>query len=135
MKINYLALTFMFAVTCGLAAPGDIDPFFVPAVGESYIGGVPVGNGGVTTVSLQKDGKILIGGHFVSANGWRSGKIARLNTDGTTDQSFFADIDLTVRAIAVQKDGKILIGGDFTSINGEPRKYLARLNPNGLRAT
>ena len=61
--------------------------------------------------------------------------IARLNTDGTTDQSFFADIDLTVRAIAVQKDGKILIGGDFTSINGVPRKYLARLNPNGSRDT
>ena len=80
----------------------------------------------LTTVQLS-DGKFLIGGSFTP------NRIARLNLDGTVDQSFsqkwqsdgFND---TVRVLAVQSDGKILAGGDFTrfDISLESRRRATR---------
>ncbi len=72
-------------------------------------------------------GKILIGGLFNNIGGSAKTNIARLNADGTTDNSFNASTDNTVYKIVTQTDGKILIGGDFESVNSTPRTSLARL--------
>jgi len=88
------------------------------------------GGGGtyVTATAVQPDGKILIGGNFLSVLGTTRRGIARLNTDGTLDIAFNPNADGEVRSIAMQSDGKILVGGSFTNIGGQPRNRVARLD-------
>jgi len=84
----------------------------------------------VTTV--QRDGKILIGGGFDHILGVTRHNIARLNTDGTLDMGFDPNANNVVRAVAIQADGKIVVGGDFSgpnSIGGQTRNFVARLDP------
>jgi uncharacterized delta-60 repeat protein len=93
-------------------------------------------NARVTTTAIQLDGKIIIGGDFTIYNGTSRNKIARLNTDGTLDTSFFnvgtgTGTSATVYATAVQSDGKIIIGGNFGGFNGINISTVARLNTDG----
>ena len=90
-------------------------------------------NGFVNTVRTQDDGKILIGGGFSSYNGFESIRIARLNSDGSIDNSFNSGIGLNSPAnkIQIQDDGKIIIVGNFTSYNGILSNNIARLNTDG----
>jgi uncharacterized delta-60 repeat protein len=91
-------------------------------------------NGAVYAIAIQTDGKIVIGGAFTTVNGANRYRIARLNTDGSLDNTFqngLAGASSNVRCIQIQGDGKILIGGDFTTVNGSYRNYVARLNTDG----
>jgi uncharacterized delta-60 repeat protein len=88
-------------------------------------------------IAVQSDGKVLVGGEFGAFN--EDGGInhlVRLNTDGTLDTTFIANIGTgfnnSVEAIAVQPDGKILVGGVFSSVNGATDPSgLVRLNADG----
>jgi uncharacterized delta-60 repeat protein len=93
--------------------------------------GVSVDNGDVLEIAVQPDGKILIGGAFTVVNGTTSERIARINVDGSLDQSFTARADAEVNAIAVLTDGRIIIGGSFTMVNNLPRRFLASINVDG----
>lgn len=87
----------------------------------------------VQVVTLQQDGKALIGGSFTQVRDATRNRIARLNVDGSLDTSFNAGTgpnDL-VKVIKVQPDGKILVGGDFKTWNGSVRSCLVRLNEDG----
>jgi uncharacterized delta-60 repeat protein len=88
---------------------------------------------GVYVIAVQPDGKILIGGDFVTVSGVARNGMARLNTDGTLDMAFDPNpsgmVLGRVLSITVQADGKILVGGYFTSIGGQPRNHIARLDP------
>ena len=91
-------------------------------------------NDNVYTITIQSDGKILIGGDFTTYNGSTVNRITRLNSDGSIDNTFNsggAGADSRVRTIAIQSDGKILIGGYFTTYNGNTVNYLTRLNSDG----
>ena len=81
----------------------------------------------VENISLLPDGKIIVGGFFNALGGIAHDNIARLNADGSIDNSFNTDADSTVYKILPQANGKILIGGDFETINGIARTSLARL--------
>jgi uncharacterized delta-60 repeat protein len=107
-----------------LNADGTMDASFDPGTGA---------NSTVETVSIQADGKIIIGGYFTSYNGVARNRIARLNADGTLDASFNPGIgaDGYVYTTSIQTDGKIIIGGLFTSYNGVTRNCIARLNADG----
>jgi len=85
----------------------------------------------VQSIAIQSDGKIIVGGSFYKVVGEDINHLARLNSNGTIDESFNADVDDVVYAIAIQSDGKILIGGDFSIVNGTIKEYIARLNYNG----
>lgn len=87
----------------------------------------------VTSLALQADGKVLIGGGFTSYNGIRRNSIARLNADGTLDSSFDpgTGANQAVNALALQAGGKALIGGSFTTYNGTSINRMARLNQDG----
>jgi uncharacterized repeat protein (TIGR01451 family)/uncharacterized delta-60 repeat protein len=78
-------------------------------------------------------GKIVIGGDFTAINGVARNGIARMNADGTLDNSFNPGDGATnaVRAVAIQLDGRVLIGGSFTNFNGRPLNHIARLNVDG----
>ena len=76
----------------------------------------------------------MIGGAFTTVNGAKRYRIARLNSDGSLDNTFqngLTGASSKVRCIQIQGDGKILIGGDFTMVNGSYRNYVARLNTDG----
>jgi uncharacterized delta-60 repeat protein len=88
----------------------------------------------VSSIAIQSDGKILIGGQFTTYNGTNSNYIIRLNSDGSVDNTFLSidnGFDDVVSSIAIQSDGKILVGGYFTTYNGTNSNYIIRLNSNG----
>jgi len=107
-----------------LNTDGSIDTSFDPNGGPS---------GGVTTILIQPDGKIIIGGGFTSYAGTTINRIARLNADGSLDNSFNpgSGAGALVLATAHQADGKIIVGGQFTNYVGSGKKYLVRLNTDG----
>ncbi|TAE51175.1 MAG: T9SS C-terminal target domain-containing protein [Bacteroidetes bacterium] len=90
-------------------------------------------NGAVTSLDVQADGKIIVGGGFTSYDGIVRNRIARANTDGTADAAFCheAGANDIIYAIALQSDGKILIGGSFTTYGGTACNYITRLNADG----
>ena len=87
----------------------------------------------VTSITLQPDGKIVIGGGFDRLDGVDRRNVARLNANGTLDVSFNSSVgaDRFVYASVVQGDGKIVIGGAFKTYNGVEQARLARLNSDG----
>ena len=109
-----------------------LDPAFQPTVlKKAYIGGT---QSGVTVLTVQRDGKILMAGGFDFVSGVLASKIQRLNADGTTDIAFNPGgigANGFVTAVLEQPDGKILIGGGFTAYNSQPAFTVARLNANG----
>ena len=94
-------------------------------------------DGAVLDVVPQPDGRILVGGPFEHINGVRRPFIARLQPDGSVDESFrpnggpTSDWTVNIHSIALQADGKILMGGYFKEVDGTPMLNLARLNPDG----
>jgi uncharacterized delta-60 repeat protein len=92
-------------------------------------------NNYLSCITLQGDGKIVIGGGFTTFNGAVRNHIARLNFDGSLDTTFIAGGDGGIRAAAVQPNGKIIIAGDFTSFSGIERWFIARLNSNSYLDT
>jgi uncharacterized delta-60 repeat protein len=89
----------------------------------------------VRSMALQSDGKVLIGGYFSTVSNTSRTGIARLNSDGTLDDSFDPTVLLRddggrVGSLALQADGKVLITGGFKTVNGVSRYGMARLNPD-----
>jgi uncharacterized delta-60 repeat protein len=96
--------------------------------GQSALDGFnPNANGTVTSLAIQSDGKILVGGQFTQIGGQTRSKIARLNPDGSIDSTFNPNASNIVYSLAIQSDGKIVVGGRFTQIDGQTRNYIARL--------
>jgi uncharacterized delta-60 repeat protein len=83
------------------------------------------------TLAVQPDGKILALGSFTSYNGTSRTQIARINSDGSLDNSFNPQFNSYLNAIAPLANGKILVGGAFTTVNGAGQARLARLNSDG----
>ena len=84
----------------------------------------------------QSDGKILIGGSFLTVDGTSMPHLARLNADGTVDTTFTTTVNGDVSAVLASSDGTTLIGGSFTKINGAKLSFgLAKLKANGARDT
>jgi uncharacterized delta-60 repeat protein len=90
-------------------------------------------DGPVLATAVQPDGKTLVGGRFTHCGTSTRQYLARLNADGTLDDSFTmgTELDSAVYALAVQADGRILVGGNFTAFGGIPRQRLARLSATG----
>ena len=95
-----------------------------------------------SSVALQSDGKIVVGGDFgragernpttnaITSDDARM-RVARFNADGTLDTTFDpgTGADAWVWAVLPQADGKIYIGGKFNNVNGTVRHGVARLAP------
>lgn len=84
-----------------------------------------------SSIALQPDGKIILGGAFGSLGGTIRHNVLRLHDDGSLDSSF--DPDMTtgihgrISSIDIQADGKILLGGVFRA----NRWHLTRLEVDG----
>ena len=107
-----------------LNSDGSLDPAFDPGVGP---------DGPIYAVAVQPNGQVLIGGAFANVDGVIRPHIARLNANGSLDNSFNPGFgaDDVVYAIELQPDNQILVGGAFHSMGAQPRNSIARLNPDG----
>lgn len=91
-----------------------------------------------TSMVVQPDGKILLGGQFTyTANGVSTSGIARLNADGSLDTAFRPELGAggsqgsLVLGLGLQPDGRIVVGGLFTTWNGQSRGRITRLLADG----
>ena len=89
---------------------GTVDPTFDPSA-----------NTMVNALTVQIDGRILVGGRFTTlapngATPVTRNYLARVNVDGSLDASFNPNPNSILGAIAVQADGRILIGGEFSTL-------------------
>ncbi len=102
----------------------------------------PDANNGVTALAVQRDGKVVLGGHFTTlqpvgdATPANRVRLARLNPNGTLDSEFYPRVEGTVSAVAIQTDGGILVGGTFNAVWGRgntssTRNFVARFTPDG----
>ncbi len=106
---------------------GTKDNGFTPGTGASSA---------INSLHVQADGKILIGGDFTSYDGNDRNGVARLNADGSLDNSFdpgagSGGVFPSVRSVRVQNDGKVIASGYFDSFDGTTRGKIARLNADG----
>lgn len=113
---------------------GSIDNYF-------YIGVGP--NNNVNAISIQSDGKILIGGLFSTFNNTSYKNLVRLSSGGSIDTSFNIGTgfvnqptntsgDITSRVNSIKISGNnILVGGLFTSFNNIAKTNFVSLNLDG----
>ncbi|MCB1559923.1 MAG: delta-60 repeat domain-containing protein [Xanthomonadales bacterium] len=112
------------------AADGSVDASFAD---PALTGGA---SPGAQTVAVQTDGKVVVGGGFLQIHGQSQPYLARLNMDGSLDNTFspslaFPELSVVVNKVLVQADGRILAGGKFSMVNGQSQRNLVRLNANG----
>lgn len=107
-----------------LAATGLPDNTFNPGAGIV---------GAVYSLSMQSDGKIIVGGSFSSYNGLSANNIVRMESNGTIDNTFNTGVGFNdnVYTTKVQTDGKVIVGGNFTSYKGSSVLRLVRLQTDG----
>ncbi|RUT69736.1 T9SS C-terminal target domain-containing protein [Flavobacterium cupreum] len=112
-----------------LNVDGSIDESFTTGTGF---------NGKVYSCCILPDRKIVIGGSFTAYNGGSSGRLIRLNTDGSQDTSFNTTIGATngiIYKVCPQTDGKIILVGSFTKYNNVTVNRIARILPDGALDT
>ena len=107
-----------------LTADGTLDVEFNPGASS---------DNSVHSIAVQPDGKILIAGSFTTIGGQSRAGVARLNADGTVDNSFNVGTGASdvVRVIRPLADGRVLIGGGFSFYNGTTVGRIARLGASG----
>lgn len=122
---------------------GVVDSSFTPTVNQLLV----PSTFRLKALTVQRDGKILVGGHFDSfqlqgaAADTRVVKsnLLRLNTDGTLDTSLTVSTSDLVNAILIRPDNSIIVGGGFATISQGPFASsdhlaiprLARIKANG----
>lgn len=119
-----------------LNSNGSTDLGFTSGVGADDL---------VTTIALQTDTRIVLGGQFTHCSGVTRSRITRLNPDGTVDPTinFGSGADGFVSAMVIQQDNitgyptnvpdeKIIIGGGFAHYNGEVRQRVARIQGGSI---
>jgi uncharacterized delta-60 repeat protein len=112
-----------------LNTDGSIDSSFNIGTGANLL---------ISKIAYQSDGKIIISGDFSSYNGIAVNRLARLNTNGSLDNSFSIGSGVTsasfipaILDITIQSDNKILLSGGLETINGVSKSKIVRLNPDG----
>lgn len=90
-------------------------------------------NGYINSSLLLPDGKILIVGSFTTYNGQPANRVARLNPDGSLDNTFSsaAGPDISVYSLTRQPDGKIILVGGFNTYAGTKAPRVVRINADG----
>ena len=94
------------------------------------INGIEAGKA-VYAVLIAPDGSAIIGGNFVSYNAALRSSVARVNSDGSLDQTYHtgSGADNSVSSLALQTNGSLVVGGKFGNFDGVPRNGLCRLRP------
>ncbi|TNF30479.1 MAG: T9SS type A sorting domain-containing protein [Bacteroidetes bacterium] len=133
-QMNVISTMLLLCIVCVLTEPlfaqipGDYDPSFDMSVGA---------NGTVYAVMALDDGKLLIGGDFTTIQGASVPYLARLNSDGTVDNTFDTGTGPNgpVYCMLPYSSDKYLVAGDFTEYDGITVSRMVALNNDGSRYT
>ena len=114
---------------------GTVDgSFATDGTGFNYRGG------SVQTVAIQpSNGKIIVGGWFDKLNDNPQNCLARLNTDGTLDDTFavstsfykFSDWGGRVQSVALDSDENVYVASDLFSFKGNQSYGFTKISPTG----
>lgn len=85
----------------------------------------------IYSTAVEAEGKVIAAGHSLNEQGLFLREIARLNADGSVDESWVGRTTDKTESILLQEDGKLLVGGYFRTANGVTRTMLARFNADG----
>ena len=132
-------------------ADGTLDQSFGTADDgtENGIVNISLGDGNdiARDVAVQADGKIVVAGDSVTADGSSNIIVARLNADGSVDESFGQSEDGTpngfvatslgngddkANSLVVQPDGKIVVAGNRIAEDGSSNIIVARYDAAGV---
>ncbi len=104
---------------------GSVDTTFTNVVGSTSLP--------ISGFAFQGDGKTVVYGNFTTFDGLTRYGIARLNTDGSMDTAYNANLSVSgkVYDVLVDPDDKLVIVGTFSTVNGTARGRIARLNTDG----
>jgi uncharacterized delta-60 repeat protein len=107
---------------------GTLDTSFDPGSGIT-LGGFTA----VTAIEVQTNQQCFIAGEFTAYDGTPRPGIARVNVNGSLDNSFNPAFrsDTTIDAFAVQSDGKVVVSGNLITTSGITLKNPQRLETNG----
>ncbi len=96
----------------------------------------PNPNAGITSLQVQTNGQILVGGVFTTISNAARNHVARLNTDGTIDTTFDPSPDGAINTAVPLPDGTVLLGGSFSTLQAAGSIYVAGLfnNVGGITA-
>jgi uncharacterized delta-60 repeat protein len=138
-------------VVLRINADGTLDQSFGTADDgtENGIVNISLGDGDdiARDIAVQADGKIVIAGDSVTADGSANIILARLNADGSIDESFgqaedgtpngfvassLGDGDDKAHALVLQSDGKIVVAGDRVAEDGSSNMIVARYDATGV---
>jgi uncharacterized delta-60 repeat protein len=102
-------------------------------------------DGGVFSIEIQSDGKILVGGEYSTFTGSTQNRLIRLNSDGSKDTTFDIGSGFSapagwfgngsINSTAIDSNQKIVCAGMFGSFTGSSQNYLIRLNSDGSKDT
>lgn len=109
---------------------GTTDPGFNTVAIGSF------GTSIVTSLQIDVNSNILIGGNFDTVNGFSGyNNVARLYSDGTVDNTFVQGTGFTnpgpILDIAKTSVNKFYFGGSYIYYNNNINYYLSRFNSNG----
>ncbi|CAB4869182.1 MAG: hypothetical protein F2799_03145 [Actinobacteria bacterium] len=88
--------------------------------------------GGVRSLLVQPDGKVVAVGSFSNFDGRDRRQIVRLKLDGSLDSTLMPGAGVNgyrVDTVAIQANKYLLIGGEFFSYGGNLRNRIARIKP------
>lgn len=113
-----------------LLPTGLLDPSFVPPATHRMT---------VHALLIRPDGRVLVGGSSTEANQDPRPGLLSLNSNGSVDRSFEANISVRsssseiqkVNAIGLDSAGRILVAGNFEMQPELHRRALVRLDPSG----
>jgi uncharacterized delta-60 repeat protein len=132
------AVFFVLSPTSTAAVDGDLDATF--GSGGKVVTDFFGRSGGANAIALQADGKMVVAGSALSAQGPPDFALARYNSDGSLDGSFgsggrvttdFGGRSDNATAVAIQPDGKILAAGGADLAGTQFDFALVRYNSNG----
>src|SRR5690606_7533594 len=89
-------------------ASGELANTFDPQIGDTPE---------ISDMVVQDDGKMIIAGKFYSINGIRVNNFARVESNGTLDETFVENLDIMpesrLATLAIDNYNRILVGGFF----------------------
>ncbi len=106
-----------------LNTDGSLDTSFNTGIGFD-------GNSTISTIYVQKDGKIILGGRFNTFNGVKSRNIVRIDKNGNIDTTFKTGEGFNgqVKIILPESRNKIIVAGDFSTYNLDSFTSIVRLH-------
>ena len=122
--IGGLFTNFNGVARAGLArlnVDGTLDATFNPGTGA---------NDYVSSITVQPDGLIVVGGGFTQFNNQYRHRLARLTSTGAFDPTvnFGVGANNFVNTLLLEPDHQILVGGGFTDMDRQPCVAIARIN-------